>query len=625
MDAEVRALEDMFSKAAKARKPHDVEWVLDAAFYLGKQYTEYYKPQNQPGQFRTIPRDPNNKKAPRPIANKIYSKVMDAYASMATHDPAIESLPQNIDSVSIATAKLEQAYLDHVSFPTQANWLLRRNKTLFWVALCGEGWFKACMRPDNSRPDIETCSPFEIYLPPGVTAYVDAPWIIHARAMDPEDVFERYGIELPASSLDAGDATKNAILREIGMLTGTQTVLVKELWQLPCRRHPRGRMAAWGGGRLLYSDPHGFPYAHGQLPFMQVGHSPVPGTPHFTSGTRVMRPLQMELNDYHAQKTTNRKKFNNHKWFMDAALAESMTMRPDDSANQLLIGDSRNGLLLPQILQGQVWPDSQDGAWITSEMDDAVGLHEASQGSAPGRVDSAQGIESLQEADRSRLVEVEGTMETAIALLFGQLLSLAKQYVKDEQIIQAYSGDSRGLVHRFKTDQFPAKPIVRVVSGGGLPKNRASRRAEIISMWSAGLLGADPGKALKMLDYPTDMNLSGIELDQLEAQNENMQLAEGVSITAKKWQNHELHRRVHDEQRKTSEFQSATNDVQAKYQFHMDTHDAAELEEIQEEAARRARIEAIAAAAAPPEAPVGGEPTAAQPTGQVPQPGAPPA
>lgn len=625
LDPELVKLEGMYEKAARARKPHDIEWVLDAAFYCGKHYTEWY---DKDQCFREIPRGSSRaeQRAPRPVANKVYHFVMDTYAASKLSEPSVEVLSSTMDAMDVSNAKVAQAWLGDVCSPTKANWPSRMDEGLFWVALCGETWHKWTFDKVSKQVKIEMCPPLEVYLDPTPNNYLDARWIIHARGMDPEDVYDRYGVDLPPSALERQDTSKQTVLREIGMVTGTQVVMVKELWELPSRRHPEGRFAVWAAGKWLVPIQR-FPYSHLQLPFTQIGHSRVPGTAHYTSGTRSMRPLNMELNQYHGQKINSRKKNTNIKWFIDTQLAESLNELPDDSVDQILKGDSRNGLMTPQILQATPWPDNNDGEWLVEEMRDAVGLHEASTGSAPGRVDSAQGIEQLQEADRGRLTDVESTLKVAVGRGFAQLIQLGKQYVPDEQIVADYSNNAAPAVHRFKTETFPSKPLMKVVIGAGMPKNRAARRAEILAMWSAGLLGDNPRKALAALDYPADMNLTGEEIDVLEAENENMLMLRGIAVTPKPWQNHELHRRVHDEARKSAEFVSASQDVWDTFEFHLDATEKAELVEIQDEAERQAHIQAVAEAAAPPvpagpEAPAPAAPTTGQPKGQAPTTGA---
>lgn len=620
----LKLLEAMFEKSAKARQPLDVEWVLDAAFYCGQHYTTY---NSKAGRFEEIQRDPKRPNAPRPVANKIYSLTMDSYASARAHDPAVELLPDTADTLDIANAKVGQAWLDHICSPTEANWRTRRDQALFWTALVGEGWLKWTIARDRKRIVIEACSPLEIYLDPTPASYLDARWIIHARGMDPDDVYDRFGVELEATELDTQDVLKQKILREIGMVNGTPTVTVKELWELPSRRYAKGRHVIWTGRRILLDED--FPYAHGLLPYTQIGHSPIPGTSHFMSGTRTARPLNMELNQYHAQKIMARQQFANHKWFYDSAL--NLNHDPDDSGGQVLTGDTQAGRLQPPtILQAAMWPDSQDGTWINEELQNAVGLHEASQGQAPGRVDSASGIEQLQEADRGRLSEVESTLSTAVARGFGMMISLAKQYMREEQVVPVYSANGVPQVKHFLTDQFPDRPMMKVVMGGGLPKNRAARRQEVISMWSAGLLGENPQRALQMLDYPSDMQLTGEERDEMEAMAENLLMLSGVAITPKRWQNHEIHRRIHNEARKTAEFGSATNKVWEVFDHHDAETDTAELDEMRESAERQQSIQAMLETVIPPEpapaapgaAPTGGgEPGTPVPVGQeqVPQ------
>lgn len=617
LSPEIQLLDTKYDRAVKARKPVEIEWLLDISFFGGKPYTTWDKEKG----LHQIARAKGRENMPRPVDNRIYSLVMDVYAAIKAHDPEVEVLPQNMDSLAVSDAKVQQAFLDHLTGATQANWATRRDRALFWTALCGEGWNKWVQDDDKKRPRIEACSPLEIYTD-GAELYVDCRWIIHARSMAPEDVYDTYGVEVPPNAA-GNNATHDAVLREVGMYTGVPECLVKELWELPSRRRPGGRFVTWSGNVVL-SDSD-FPYDHKMLPFTQVGHSPIPGTGRFMSGTRTARPLQMELNQYHAQKITARKKFSNFKWMIDSSLAESMGgTLPDDSEDQVLVGDTRNGQMLPTILQSQLWPDSNDGEWLEAAFQNASGQHEASMGQAPGRVDSAQGLEQLQEADQGRLNEVESTLKLAIGRGFGMVLALAKQYMRDEQIVPDYSGEGGPAVHHFLTSSIPDQPMVRVVEGGGLPKNRASRRAEIIAMWTAGLLGQDPSKALKMLDYPTDMNLTGIEQDEMEAWQENLLMLRGVAVSAKPWQNHDVHRRVHDECRKSAEFASAVEKVHTTFEFHMKDTDTQELVEVREEADRQAAIQAIAAAAVAPDPaadPSAPPPPAAVDSGQPPAPG----
>lgn len=597
--AKIGELERLFERAAAARKPHDVEWMLDAAFFSGHQYTEY----STTGRFQTIPRPENRPKAIRCVDNRIYSLTMDTWAMAKEVDTAVEVLPTNVDSTEIAKARVGQAYIDHVCFPTQANWAARRDQALFWSVLCGPGWLKACMREGEQHPRIEACSPFEVYLQPGVSTYLDARWIIHTRGMDPEDVYNVYGVDMPGSEVDSQDALKTQIMREMGMVTGNPTVTVKELWELPSRRHPNGRFITWTRDRLLLDES--FPYDHQTLPFAQIGHSPIPGTATYSSGTKVARPLNMELNGYHNQRWDHRKRFSDGKWFVDSTM--DLDHDPDDSAGQVMKGDTRGGLLPPPVqIPGMAWVDNGDADMIETSLQNAVGLHEASSGQAPGRVDSASGIEALQAGDQGRLSEVKATLLTATSRIMGQVIELARQYVTEDIILPVYSANGKQFVHAFKASELPGKPMVKVTTGGGLPKNKAERRKEIVAMFSAGVFGLQTDSAvvsrvLEMLDFPVEMNLTGNELEEMVARNENMLLMQGIAVTPKSWQNHELHERLHNEARNTAEYDAAGNDVWSKFEFHHQATQAAKLQEMVQEAEEQFAIEQAIAAVAPPD------------------------
>jgi hypothetical protein len=127
------------------------------------------------------------------------------------------------------------------------------------------------------------------------------------------------------------------LLREMGASPVVEGVTVNELWMKPSRRHPEGIYYVWTGSEELVPKQR-FPYAHGKLPFTQIGQIPRPGSQHYHSAVKYLRSPQMELNKYHAQRIVNREAFANIKWWIDSQLeleARPRRLAAADPARQL--------------------------------------------------------------------------------------------------------------------------------------------------------------------------------------------------------------------------------------------------------------------------------------------------
>jgi hypothetical protein len=379
-----------------------------------------------------------------------------------------------------------------------------------------------------------------------------------------------------------------------------QGVTVNELWYRPCRRYPNGLYVAWAGKTTLAKGD--FPYKHGKLPFTQLGSIPRPNSLHCGSAVKYLRPAQMELNKYHAQRIAIRETFANPKWWLPSEL--ELEAPPDDSPRQILTGNSQNGTLRPEIIQPTSYPPNDDGQWLGEEMMNIVGLHEVSQAQVPGRVEAAKAIELLKEADESRLAYLLQSIKTAISEGGWQWLMLAKQYVKEEKIVASYSREGVPEVHRFKSDTVKEEMRVQITMGTGLARSRAARQDLLMNMWMNGVI-RDPEAMSELMDVPLPSFVSAKAFDIRLARNENLEMADGTAIVPNSWDDHAIHLREHNNYRKTHEYLTKSTDAKQKFEFHCSTHETLQMEQLQ----KQAQLMAIAQGVPPggPQTPPGGD------------------
>lgn len=593
--------------AADARKPFDKDTLLNVAFFLDKQYTEWVP---EWATIRDIPRPPSESRIPRPVANKIMHFVQQEHAFVMQANPTVDVIPATTGPQDLSLAAVAQSYLQTIADPQLADFEGELSDAALWALIAGESFLKWTWNKSEKRPDVIAVGPLDLYVDPYCRKFKNARYVIHSQFMDVEQVYDAYDKHVRPTSLTAADQTKAALMRELGQSPIIEGCVVNELWLKPNRRYPGGLFVTWVGDELLI-EPGDFPYAHKHLPFTQLGSIPRPGSAHYTCAVKYLRSPQMELNKYHAQRLMVREKFSNPKWWLPSSL--ELEADPDDSPAQILRGQSPNGEK-PELIQPTTFPEQTDGDWITKEMQDVVGLHEVTQGQVPGRVEAAKAIEILKESDVSRLAELERTIKGSITEGFWQWLMDVKQFGDDTQLVEAYSADGMPEVKYFKKARLKEGMRLRVTMGTGLARSRAAREDQVMNLWTNKAI-QDPEVLAEMLEIPLGTITPQREFDIRLARNENLTLASGEAIKPNSWDAHEIHLREHNNYRKTQEFLASTNDIKTKFEMHCETHESLQLVE----AAKQAKLGAVLAGQAPPgpEAPPGPpEPSGAAPQDQ---------
>lgn len=569
--------------AAQARAPFDREVWLNVAFYLGRQYVDWDPTTLTLREIRrTSPREP------RPVANKIMHFVAQSHAMALQDRPHVDVLPETDSPLDIGHTSLARAYTSYIAEPTVAGFSRRLSVATLWAIVGGEGFLKWIYNPRLGRPDILACSPLDIYVDPYATEFSSARYIIHSQFMDREQIYEAWGKEVKDDDAQL-DPIKSDLMRQMGAAPVLSGVEVNEIWMRPSRRYPRGLYAVWTANDTLV-EPTDFPYDHKRQPFTQIGMIPRPGSFHYMSPVSYLRSPQTELNNYHAQKIRNRMNFANPKWWVPTGL--TLDSDPDDSPGQILRGEGPPNVR-PELIQPTYMADNNDGDWIVREMQDIVGLHEVSQAQVPGRVEAAKAIEMLREADLGRLSVLHDTIKDSISEGFWQVLQLARQFVRDEVMVQVYGTEGLPEVKRFRSDVVRPGMRVRVTMGTGLARSRAARQDEILNLWDRGIIN-DPDRVAQLLDMPTPSFNEPNALDLKLARNENLELAGGTAVMPNSWDNHELHLQEHNNYRKTHEYLMLDQDAKNKFEHHCTVHEQLWVESMSRELFRLQLAQQIA-------------------------------
>jgi hypothetical protein len=169
-------------------------------------------------------------------------------------------------------------------------------------------------------------------------------------------------------------------------------------------------------------------------------------------------------------------------------------------------------------------------------------------------------------------------------------------------IVQSYSREGMPEVKRFKAENMKPGMRVRVMMGTGLATTRAARQDQALLMWQNQII-TDPEVMADLMDIPVGQLTPQKAFDVRLARNENLEMAEGVAKTPNSWDNHAIHKREHNNYRKTSEFLALPMEIQQKFEFHVEKHDELEMAQTQEELQKQQAIQGAMQGGTPQPAP----------------------
>ncbi len=576
-----RKLDELLSAAKQARLPHEREAWLNLAFYLNQQYSEWNA---DAGSIQEIPRRPKDN-SPRPVINKIMHFVRQSHHDALQDEPSPDVLPPTGDYQDISDSIVARAWCDQEAGETRTDYIGRLSRAAEWSIIAGSGYLKWGWNPTTKSLSITPPSFFEIYLDPYAKEFAEGRHIFHSQFMDVEQVYEAYGVEVKPESIEKRDEAKTILMRGMGSAPVLAGVTVNELWMKPCRRHPKGLYAVWTG-RVQLVPPMELPYPHliehRMLPFTQIGCIERPDSAYYLSPVTYLRPPQMELNKYHAQRLLIRERFANPKVWIPAEL--QLDSEWDDTPSQVLTGTGGMPGVKPEIIQPTTYPPSDDGEMLEQGMMHIVGQHEVSQAQVPGRVEAAKAIELLKESDAGAQATMRKTIRTSNSIGWFQALELVRHFGKEEDMVLAYSREGVAEVKHFRAGKMKPGYRVRTTMTTGLARSRSARQDLAIRLWDSKAI-TDPDQLLELMEAPTgQVNATRAVAIRL-ARNENLTIAADTAVAANSWDDHAIHIREHNAYRQTHEFEALSKGAKMKFEFHVQSHKALQKSEIAEQAA----------------------------------------
>lgn len=515
-------------------------------------------------------------------------------------------LPSRDNDDAISAARVSQGYLS--AEMRRWNFPRKFRQSTFWLVTCGNVFFKwgweGGPKNKDSGGTCDILSPFEVYWDPYAKTFDSARWVIHERFMSTEEAWELYadlkGADMSVigtDTLEALSSLDQRVYSDIGTNAGNlDGTVVREYFERPSKAKPEGEFIIHTSKGILYAATT-YPYPHGKLPITAAGHIERTSSKYSASVVDFLREPHDALKKREALITENMYVSAAGKWVYHEA--SDLEHDPTAMPRQNLVARGDLNVPMPTYVQPQPLPNwiVQDTQRIETQMREIAGQHEVSRGGVPGRVDSASGIQLLQETDDAVSKDPIHSLEEAIAEGLTMTLTNAKKYAPANILARDY--DTNGLVEvvAFKRSVIDLDCLVNVKITTSLPTTIAGKFDRVLNLVQYNIV--TPPQALRLLELSVDNpDIDPGGIGRRQQHSENLLMMQLVTTAdgqvapphAEEWNDHDSHI---DELKKFMNgdvYADLPPDVQDQYIYHLHSHKVL----AEAEAAYQGRLQAIA-------------------------------
>jgi len=596
--ADLTLVEDFVKDGLEARRPYEIYWYRNMAFFLGYQYITW---DNYKGTLR-VPMAPSWRV--RYVDNRIKPNAMHTVAKLAKNRAVFTTVPKKIQD-DLATNSSEIAkkilmhiqQLNHVDNQQQILFLLmylygHAYKMLFWDVEGGEPIAYIPLDKDGKKGQMlytgdvsqMILSPFQVIHETGATNIKDCQRIclmyskpidyikrrfewgkyVEAEATQNNSSMEKQLISLMSHTfMNQGDSSNvDGIMgsKEDKRKTGFATI--KELREKPSSDYPRGRIIRYANGILLEPSqelPEEFmvkyrnfgvqKYDYVELHERWEGETPV----------NDQIPIQMKINRTQSAIQEIENEMAKPKWMVHTLSGITKT-QIDNEPGEVIEHSTPIGYDPPHPIPGVEIPVSMFKSIENDErvMENASNIHETSKGMAVPGVESKVAMQFLQEQDQTIYAPVLNRTETLDAEFYTWALDLAKRHYKEPRLLQILGPNNEIEVLDFQgTEDFPT--TVRPIPGSSLPTSLAAKQQSILNFFSQGAFGPidqiPEDLRMRILTAAeigdVDTVYREMKVDYREARREHRLWERGIVSPIEPFDNHQVHLRQHDLFRKS--------------------------------------------------------------------------
>jgi len=586
----VSYVEERWQKIQAHRELYCKRVIDNVAQYAGKHWSAWSIQTNRieemrAGRGRAAPRRTYNLQAPNTmaLAQKINSR-----------DPVFDIRPASTDHGDVYSASVAEA-VQASEFRSLGMMGYLRLEFIIAALVCGDAFLKLVWEQDigsqygadDGREEmtggdlqLHLRTPLEIAVDPFATNLKNARWIMEALVRPTETVEDFYNVS--GLTTGAEDQTSSYQLALRSVMTNNQPLdyrpeedvsLVKEFWEAPTRKHPKGRVLTICNGKVLdykETNPYGeFPWVHyGAIPMIGRFWSKSPiemGTP----AQQGMEVAMAQIEEYHMRAVPK-------------ILAPEQSLGKDNDLNNIPFeviyykqGRPAPTIERPPEMSGEAYKfvDTFIGLF-----DKVWGLSAATMGRQTPNTRSGELYDAQVEADHQKFAPFIFRFESTMEDLCKKIIRFNQKFRSFPKLLEM-TGNRKGyqLAYFSKAD-LTGNFDIGIVKGSMLPVSKQQTFGMVQAALQMGVYGDPKSKeamfAVKQRIEPGSYQLDAFantDPDQKTAEKENAEMLQGRQPKPPaEWEDHTVHFMIHNGERKQPDYKNRSETVRKLFIEHLE-------------------------------------------------------
>ncbi len=567
-------LKDLYDEGLELRRPFEQRWLINMAFFVGRQYTFFNQSAWVLQQLRVV------KGRLRNVDNQLLPRVRRQIADAIRNDPMMGVVPNTDDDEDIKAAKIGDKVLRSWWETHRMRGKWRKLNT--WVHVCGNGFLDDRWNPKigpmkfneetssmEYEGDVEcgVWSPFEVLVPYSALGDDDIhefSWLMKHKWRSLEwfaNNFKR-GKEVSAEDLPTEQFNVSHIFG-LSASTSPQKVegaMSKELYKKPCAEFPKGLHLIGANGIIL--EKGDFPYTEFSMEHFK--DIEIPGVFWGMATMELGVPQQKSWN----RNVSGIDEFNRllGKGKVLVPRGANLEADPDDTHGELLYYTPQMGLKPEQMtLKSLPQTYTLQLEIIQKSLQDLFSQQEVSRGTNRSDIRSGEMVELLLEQASIPRIPTHYSKEEALEKTSSRVLRrIAKGYTS-ERMLKIVGDEGEYELTAFTGADLRDNTDVKVKKESSLPDSRATRALVIERRFQAGWYGdpADPEVRRQVHNMTDDATVKNIysdtraDEDNARVENQTMIMGEIDSLEINEYDDHFIHVKEHNRFRKSRDFQKA--------------------------------------------------------------------
>lgn len=640
------AIESFYNKDVTTKLALAYHWQRNQLMVDGQQWLYYDKATSgEGGNWKPVPVSAANEWVPKPVTNYMF----DSYQTLKSY--LVQNRPQiTVEPNTQLWSDKEAAKL--ASLVSEATWArLKENQNYEYAASCGvmygtvfkkDYWDTNTVQmaeipkehlgqsptPEDPSPTIQVpvgdvntsvVEPFRIAMDPLATDIHTARWIMEYSIQPLEWVKQTYGKQGEGYTglveEIQPDTTMNVSLERFTRLknsSGTSggpmgtvengsdmppnSVIVKEYYEKPTARYPKGRMIVVAAKQTLYvaDSPYEGDDVDDWHPYSEFRWEIVPGRFWGKSPLDAVAELNKRINSIDSAVILSRKTMANPKWVVSKDAGVSPGSLNGKPGTTILKRAGSEVSQLPGVaMDNQVFKERQQSK---EDIDLISGAMNILKGDKPGSVTAASALEMLFEVGLGKLRPALDRWKWFIESSQRKQLKLIHDNYKEQRpaftrlLVRKNRDLSVAAINAFLGSSLAQNYSVVIEAGSHIPKLQSSQRSLLLEMAQRGVLGLENpqnqsefNKRFGIVGFDTqvgpDVNRAKWENDCIENIHNTPDAMPFVLLE----DNHDIHLLEHWNLAKTPRFRDLDPQIQNLLFQHIQEHDNTKLQKMQEQ------------------------------------------